>query len=253
MKLTNRTILLTGGGNGIGRAIALELARRNNTVLICGRNLNTLDDTASASDNIYSYRCDISVSEDIEQLLAAAASDGHKIDTLINNAAISGHYTLAKDFDISIIRRDLGANLIGPIELTQRLLPILSQHHDPVIMMVNSPSCLLPVADIPFYSASKAGLHSYTWSLRKHLGKTMKVIEIFPPAVDTELVSKLKHKKMSVKTFIDQMFQQLDQGKNDIWIGESKIMRAAVALLPFKLIFNIINARRSDGGKWVEP
>lgn len=99
MKLTRRTVLLTGGGTGLGRALAKQLADRDNTVLICGRRRGLLEETASASENIHPYRCDLTMADELEGMLDAIVRDGRQVDTLISNAAISGFHSLARGQD----------------------------------------------------------------------------------------------------------------------------------------------------------
>ena len=131
MKLTRRSVLLTGGGTGIGRALARQLADKGNTVLVCGRRLGLLEDTASASENIHPYRCDLTSSDDVQEMLDAIARDGHRVDTLISNAAILGFESLAGGLDLGAAKTMIDANLFGPIELTQRMLDGLRSAPDP--------------------------------------------------------------------------------------------------------------------------
>jgi uncharacterized oxidoreductase len=241
MKLTGRTVLLTGGGSGIGRALAAQLASKGNSVLICGRRLEALEETATASSDIHPYRCDLTSSDDIQSMLDAIDRDGHRVDTLISNAAILGFDSLAGGLDLQEAKRIIDANLFGPIELTQRMLETLRAASDPTIIIVGSPAGLGPLADTPIYSSSKAGLHAYTLCLRHHLDGEIRVIEVFPPTVDTPMLSEKKWKKMSSEECARRMVRDIERGQEQVWIGESRMFRLLRLVLPPNRLFRVVN------------
>jgi len=241
MNLEGRTVLLTGGGTGIGRALARELAEKGNTVAVCGRRLDLLEETAAASDAIFPYRCDLTSSEDITGLIDRIAQDGHRIDTLISNAAILSFDSLAGGLDLAEAKRIIDANLFGPIELTQRMLDTLRKAKDPAIIIVGSPAGLGPLANTPIYSSSKAGLHAYTLCLRHHLAGEIPVIEVFPPTVDTPMLSEKKWKKMSAEECARRMVRGIERGQEQVWIGQSRMFRFLQLVLPPNRLFRVTN------------
>jgi uncharacterized oxidoreductase len=241
MKLTGRTVLVTGGGTGIGRHLARQLAEKRNEVLICGRRLQALKETAAGARGIHPYRCDLTNSDDIQEMLAAFERDGHAVDVLISNAAILGFDSLAGGLDLETAKTIIDANLFGPIELTQRMLDTLRTQADPAIVIVGSPAGLGPLADTPMYSTSKAGLHAYTLCLRYHVGKDIQVIEVFPPTVDTPMLSEKKWKKMSPKECARRIIRELERGQEQIWIGESRMFRFLRLVLPPGRLFRVVN------------
>ncbi len=241
MKLEGRTVLLTGGGTGIGRALARQLADNGNTVLICGRRLGLLEETAAGSGSIHCYRCDVASAAEVQEMLDKIAEDGHQVDTLISNAAILGFDSLAGGLDLSAARTVIEANLVGPIELTQRMLEGLRATTDPAIIIVGSPAGLGPLANTPIYSSSKAGLHAYTLCLRYHLDGEIRVIEVFPPVVDTEMMSEKKWKKMSAEECARRIIKGIERGQDQVWIGESKLFRFLQLVLPPARLFNVVN------------
>jgi uncharacterized oxidoreductase len=241
MKLEGRTVLLTGGGTGIGRALARRLGSKDNTVLICGRRLGSLQETASASANIHPYRCDLSNSQDIESLVERVQRDGHRVDTIISNAAILGFDSLAGGLDLQQVKQIIETNLVGPIELTQRMLDALRAAGDPAIIVVGSPAGLGPLADTPIYSSSKAGLHAYTLCLRHHLAGEIRVIEVFPPTVDTPMLADKKWKKMSADECARRIVRGIERGQEQIWIGESRFFRFLQLVLPPERLFRVVN------------
>jgi uncharacterized oxidoreductase len=241
MKLQGRTILITGGGTGIGRALATQLADRNNTVLVCGRREEPLRDTASVSGRIHTYRCDLTVSADVCSMLEAIEREGHRVDTLFSNAAVLGFDSLAGGLDLEVAKTAIEANLFGPIELTQRMLDGLRTARDPAIVIVGSPAGLGPLANTPIYSTSKAGLHAYTLCLRHHLDPEIRVVEVFPPVVDTEMLSDKKWKKMSARECARRILKGIESGQEEIWIGESKLFRFLRLVLPPGRLFRVVN------------
>jgi uncharacterized oxidoreductase len=241
MKLEGRTVLLTGGGTGIGRALAKRLADKDNEVLICGRRLEPLRETASASAQIHPYRCDLTSSEGIQRMLERIARDGHRVDTLISNAAILGFDSLAGGLDLGQAKQIIDANLFGPIELTQRMLADLRRAEDPTIIIVGSPAGLGPLAQTPIYSSSKAGLHAYTLCLRHHLDGQIRVVEVFPPTVDTPMLAAKKWKMMSSDECARRMLRGIERGQEQIWIGESRLFRFLRLVLPPGSLFRVVN------------
>jgi uncharacterized oxidoreductase len=247
MKLTERTVLLTGGGTGIGRALARQLAEKGNTVLICGRRVEPLEETATGSDDIHAYRCDLTSSDEIEAMLDAISRDGHRIDMLISNAAITGFRSLSGGLDLREAKQTIDANLSAPIELTQRLLDPLRAAADPTIVIVGSPVALMPFAETPIYSSSKAGLHAYTLCLRYHLDGEIRVIEAFPPAVDTPMLADKKwRKKMSSEECARRMLRGIEREKEEIWIGEGRALPFLHRVLSPRRLFRVVN-------EWAPP
>lgn len=241
MKFVGRTVLLTGGGTGIGRALARQLADEGGVVLICGRRAEPLEETAAGSDSIHPYRCDLTNSEEVESMLATIERDGHRVDTLISNAAIFGFDSLAGGLDLNEAKQIINANLVAPIELTQRMLESLRRAEDPLIVVVGSPAGLGPLANTPIYSSSKAGLHAYTLCLRHHLENEIRVVEVFPPTVDTPMLAEKNWKKMSSADCARRMIREIERGTEQIWIGESRMFRFLRLVLSPGRLFRVVN------------
>lgn len=241
MDLAGRTVLITGGGTGIGQSLARQLATKGNQVLVCGRRLEALEETAASSDSIRPYRCDLTDSDQIQTMLQAIRNDGFRVDTLISNAAILGFDSLAGGLNLDSAKAIIDANLFGPIELTQRMLDALRAEDDPTIVIVGSPAGLGPLADTPVYSTSKAGLHAYTLCLRYHLGEDIRVVEVFPPTVDTPMLAEKRWKKMSADECARRILRDLERGHEQIWIGESRTFRFLRLVLPPGKLFRVVN------------
>jgi uncharacterized oxidoreductase len=190
MNTTNKTVLITGGGSGIGFAIAKLLANKGNKVLITGRNEDKLKNAASKVDGLHYFTCDINSKNDVDQLVQYIVKTFGGLDILINNA---GQAFLNQLGDTADSAEKAGAemttNYLSVISLTDKLLPLLKQSNEAAIVNVSSILAFLPAHAIPTYSASKAALHSYTQALRYSLTKStgVKVFELMPPLVNTEL------------------------------------------------------------------
>jgi len=163
MKTTGNTILITGGGSGIGRGLAEAFHALGNHVIIAGRRKKVLDETTDANP---------------------------ALNVLINNAGIMRIEKLqAQPDDLADAESIVATNLLGPIRLTAALLPLLQRQPHSAIMNVSSGLAFVPIAPTPTYCATKAAIHSYTQSLRYQLrGSTTEVLELIPPYVATDLL-----------------------------------------------------------------
>ncbi len=178
----------------------------------------------------------------VTNLAEAVRADGHRVNLLVNNAASMQRYDLdeSESLDLGAIRRDIETNLFAPIDLVNLLLPSLREEPGATIVNVSTPGGVVPVAGVPFYCASKAALHSYTQSLRYRLAGKVRVVEVYPPTVETEMTADVKLKKISVEEFTELLMARLEAGAEEIWIGESRILRLLARLAP-SATFRLVN------------
>lgn len=242
MKLSSRTVLITGGGTGIGFELAKRLHARGNRVIICGRREEILEEAIERIGGGHWLRCDLSDSASVGAMLAALEAEGLEVDLLINNAAIMTTFVLddPSSFSFDDMARDLGANLRGPLELTTRMLPGLLSLPRAGVVNVSSPVGIVPLASVPIYSASKAALHSFTLSLRLQMAGKLDVVEVFPPVVDTPMAAGVARKKMSSEECARHAIAGLDAGKDEVWIGEGRALPILSRLMPSKT-FDLVN------------
>jgi uncharacterized oxidoreductase len=187
MKTSGNTILITGGGSGIGRELAQRFHDLGNVVIVAGRTLASLEETTAGRANMHALSFDASDAASIEALAKEAITRFPALNILINNAGMMTREDLSTRGDTAIAERTLTTNVLGPIRLTNALIDHLVAQADAVVVNTTSGLAFVPLASAPSYSASKAALHFWTVALREQLGGKVEVIELAPPAVRTEL------------------------------------------------------------------
>jgi uncharacterized oxidoreductase len=189
MEVSGHTALITGGGTGIGLALAEQLSQLDNTVLICGRREEPLAQAAERLENVHYRICDVSKADGRRELADWATSIFGQLDLLVNNAGIQRVVNfLSEERDLEDANREIDTNLVAPIHLSALLIPHLQRQREPAIVNITSGLAFTPLAGVPVYCATKAALHSLSLTLRHQLRETpIKVFEIAPPMVATEL------------------------------------------------------------------
>lgn len=189
MNISGNTILITGGGSGIGRRLAEEFQARGNKVIIAGRRKSALDETVAANPGMAALVLDIEDAEAIRRFAAQVTAEHPALNMLVNNAGVMKAESLAEARPLADAEAMVATNLLGPIRLTDALLPHLRRQKQSAIVNVTSGLAFVPLVATPTYSATKAALHSYTVSLRHALkGTSTEVIELIPPGVQTDLM-----------------------------------------------------------------
>jgi uncharacterized oxidoreductase len=209
MKTNDNTILITGGGSGIGRGLAEAFHRLGNQVIIAGRGQKTLDETTASNPGMKSVTLDVSDPKSIQSLAEKITKDYPSLNVLINMAGImQPENLLEKPDDLSTAEKTIATNLLGPIRLTAALLPSFRKQPRATIMNVSSGLAFVPFAVAPTYCATKAAIHSYTQSLRYRLKATkVEVIELIPPYVQTTLMGDQQAedpRAMLLSKFVDE-------------------------------------------------
>ncbi len=214
MKLTGNTILITGGGSGIGRGLAEELHKLGNQVVIAGRRRAVLDETTAANPGMQALQLDMESPAAIRAFAAEATQRFPALNVLVNNAGIMrAEDLLAQPDDLADVEATVATNLLGPIRLTAALLPHLRQQPAATIVNVSSGLAFVPLVFTPTYCATKAAIHSYTQSLRSQLEPTtIEVLELIPPYVQTHLMDGADDPRaMPLAAFISEVMQILRQ------------------------------------------
>lgn len=221
MKLHDNKILITGGAKGIGRGLTERFLHENNTLIVCGRDQESLQLLASEHPNVIVRQCDVANKDDRQELFDWVQREHPDLNVLINNAGIQQWMTLTDDNFLSRTQNEISINIEGPVHFSALFSEMNAMQ---TIINVTSALAFVPLAKVPTYSASKAYLHSFTQSLRALLAKkNIEVIEIIPPAINTDLGGKGLHDHAPpVSDFVAAVFEQLKAGKEEITFGYSE-------------------------------
>lgn len=203
MKLTGNTILITGGGSGIGLALAGAFLERQNKVIIVGRNEAKLKKAKVQHPELDYYVCDVSDDEQLAQMVEQVTAQYPQLNFIINNAGQMHWYDVQKEssVDYSKQKGEILTNFWATVHLSQRMIPHLLQQKEAAILNVSSGIAYVPLPATAVYSSTKAAVHFYTQSLRWQLRKTpIKLIELLPPGVHTDMVQGIEMSMPMMKT-----------------------------------------------------
>ncbi len=225
MQMTGNTILVTGGGSGIGQALAEALHERGNQVIIAGRRRDMLNTVTQANPGMASRTLDIANGDEIVNFAKTIIADYPALNIVINNAGIMRIEDITKAPSyISDTEAMITTNLLGPMRLSAALLPHLMAQKDASIVNMTSGLAFVPMAATPTYCATKAALHFLSVTMREQLKNTpVNVIEIAPPYVQTELTGPNQANDpnaMPLAEFTDEVMSLLSEGANDEIIVE---------------------------------
>ena len=187
MQTSGNTILITGGGSGIGRELAHKWHDLDNTVIVAGRTQASLDETAAGHANIHTMIVDVGDADDLARFAKKVVEVHPAINVLVNNAGIMRFEDITEERELGDAEATIATNLLGPIRLIDGLIEHLKAQENAAIINVTSGLAFVPMPRTATYSATKAAMHSYTVSLRAKLEGKVEVIELAPPAVQTEL------------------------------------------------------------------
>ncbi len=245
MQITGNTILVTGGGSGIGEAIAVALHAKGNTVIIAGRRRAALDAVAAAHPGMAVQVLDVADAADIAAVAAQVMKDHPALNVLINNAGVMQAEDLAAG-DTAIAEATIATNLLGPIRLTAALLPHLAAQAAATVINVTSGLAFVPLAATATYNATKAAMHSYSQSMRSQLADTsVQVIEWAPPAVATDLMPGHADNpnSMPLADFIAESLALLERQPDaeEILVERVKLLRHAEARGDYAKVYGMLN------------
>ncbi|AIQ57435.1 SDR family oxidoreductase [Paenibacillus borealis] len=226
MKLTGNTILITGGGSGIGLAFAERFINGGNTVIITGRREQVLQDAKDKFPGLITRVSDLNIESERTALFDWVTANYPEVNVLVNNAGTQQRFNVLKadaKNNWAYFNQEITTNLEAPLHLAMLFAPLFAEREASAILNVTSGLAFTPFAIGPIYSATKAALHSFTMSLRLQLSDTsVEVIEIAPPAVNTDLGGTGLHVHGEpLDAFTDGIFQGLAEGLQEIGYGTS--------------------------------
>lgn len=252
MRLTDRTILITGGSAGIGLAFALKFLELGNEVIVTGRRQAVLDEVKSLHPGLHTIQSDIADPRQIAALAARVKADFPALDVLMNNAGVGAAMNLKTPAnDLATLTSEVDINLGGVIRMTSALIDILTTNRGTIIN-VSSGLAFVPLPSNAIYSATKAAVHSYTQSLRFQLETSgVEVIELMPPAVRTDMTDEFAEHgigMISTEKLVKLSFAALRSGKVEIRPGQSQQLAFLRRLAP-----DFINRRLWKASKALVP
>jgi uncharacterized oxidoreductase len=227
MKLTDRTILITGGASGIGLAFAVEFVKRGNEVIVTGRRQAVLDMAKEKYPELHTIQSDVADPTQIAALAARMKVDFPKLDVLMNNAGVMRYLNLkVASPNLDELASEMNINFGGVVRMTSAFINVLAANKGTLINMSSAPA-FAPLPCTPVYGATKAAIHSYTQSLRfqaEEIG--VEVIEIMPPFVKTDMTADVADgdgvTMMTTDELVRLTFASLKSGVLEILPGQSK-------------------------------
>lgn len=248
MQTTGNTILITGGSTGIGLALAEALIKAGNEVLICGRREDKLIEAKQQFPQLHTRVCDIAKKSDREELYQWVTSEFPHINMLFNNAGIQKEIDfLTGASGLYDEDSEIETNLTASIHLAALFTPhFLQQKRECAIVNVTSGLAFIPLKIVPVYCATKAGLHSFSLSLRSQLAKTnVRVFEIAPPIVKTELHREAKARKQSQRgieapVVAEAVLKALENNQYEAIVGQARTLKGASRIAP-QFFHNLLN------------
>jgi uncharacterized oxidoreductase len=228
MKLTGNTILVTGGGSGIGRGLGEALHKLGNKVIVAGRRKANLADVVQANPGMDSVELDVSNPDSIASVSKELVTKYPKLNVLLNNAGIMMLDDVSKPIDDKILTSEFETNFFGTVRMTSALIEHLKRQESARVLNVSSVLGFVPMAFAALYSATKAALHAYSMSLRYRLnGTSVQVQEIVPPWVQTDMLNSSEEPRaMPLKPFIEQTIAALESNDSEVLVEIAKPFRA---------------------------
>jgi uncharacterized oxidoreductase len=252
MKQSGNTILITGGGSGIGAALAHRFHDAGNTVIVAGRRRDALEAAIAGRANMHAMTLDIESADATEVFAKELVATHPALNVLVNNAGIMRYESLDARRDLADAEATITTNLLGPIRLTNALVDHLKAQADAAIVNVTSGLAFVPLVAAATYSATKAAIHSYTTSLRDALAGQVEVIELAPPAVQTDLTpgQRTRAGYQPLEEFADEVLALFGQSPTpaEILVERVKFLRNAEAEGRFDAALAAITQLAKGGG-----
>jgi uncharacterized oxidoreductase len=206
MKVAGNTMLITGGGSGIGRALAHRFQALGNRVIVAGRRQQALDETVGDREGMATAILDVADPDSIDAFAGRVASEYPDLNVVLNGAGIMRYEDVASGKASRDVEETIATNLSGTILLNRALLPHLLGRPGACIITVSSGLAFVPMPATPTYNATKAAIHSYSVAMREQLRGRIEVIELVPPAVRTDLTpgQSSNERFLPLEDFIDE-------------------------------------------------
>lgn len=189
MDTTSRTVFIAGATSGLGLALARSLAAAGSTVIVGGRRTDVLEQIAADQPGVDTVQIDVADPASITAARDIVLERHPDLDTVVTMSGIMRPENLRDPAHITDAEATVTTNLLGTMRLVDAFTPTFVERGAGTIITVTSGIAFAPYPLTPAYGATKAGVHSYTVSLRAQLeGTGVEVVELVPPLVATELM-----------------------------------------------------------------
>lgn len=245
MDTAKDTVLITGGGTGIGRAFAEALHAKGARVIIAGRRADVLAEVCAANPGMAFEALDVADAAAITAFAGEVIATHPDLNAVISNAGIMQAEDLSDGtFDMGLMEETVAVNLLGTIRLAAAFLPHLLTKPSASFVTVSSGLAFVPLAATPTYSATKAAIHSWTQSLRHQLRDTsVKVIEWAPPAVATDLMPGHAENpnSMPLADFTAESLALFEAGNDEVQVQRVKFLSEAERRGDYAAVYGALN------------
>lgn len=190
--LTDKVALITGGGSGIGKECAKLFAKHHATVIIIGRNESKIEESARSIDpegkSVFGKKCDVSIDEDVNQLISWVNEKFGRIDILVNNAALFLPTDILKEELQDEWEKMIDVNIKGTIKMIQKCVPFMVKNNEGSIVNISSVDAFAGCLNYAGYSMTKGAVVSLTRGLALDLGRyNIRVNAVAPGITDTPM------------------------------------------------------------------
>ena len=253
MKMSGNTILITGGGSGIGRGLAEAFHKLGNHVIIAGRRESVLHEVVAANPGMHFMVMDTKHPMSIRVAAAKIEAEYPALNVVISNAGVQRihDFGAGDGLDEPAAKEEIETNIWGALRVADAFLPHLKTKPDAVLVNVSSGLAFVPLAQFPVYCATKAFVHSFSQSLRHQLrGTGVRVVELIPPWVATDLgathpdsaIPAGDRKPMPLAAFITAAMEELASGKDELPVAEARFLHGAAVGERAAGVFGMINS-----------
>lgn len=225
MNIKNKTVLVTGGGSGIGYATAKLLIEKGNKVIISGRNEEKLAKAASELGADY-ITCDVTDADAVNNLVAKLEADYSDLSVLVNNAGLGYVYKLGEGANaFEKAKQEFETNYFAPVRLTEALLPLFKKQPEAAVVNITSNVAFHPLVVLPTYSDAKTALHSHSVALRLTLSTdtNIKIFEVMPSLINTDATKAMGGEQHGLPPEVaaEDIYNGITEDRYDIFVGEA--------------------------------
>ena len=231
MKTRGLNVLVTGGGSGIGLAIARRLMV-DNTVVVAGRDKAKLAAVVRDDPSLRARVLDVTDEDQARETVDSVARELGGLSLLVNSAGTIAGSSFADPDGVGLAERDVQTNLMGSVRMTRLALPHLRRAEDGAVVFLSSVVAIAPAPGFAVYSATKAAVHSLARSLRRELAGQVRVFDVLPTWVDTDLARNLEVSKLAPAAVAESLLRAMARDRYEVLVGQAGVVALVDRLSP---------------------